>query len=527
MGNLHDDLIQYVEQTYKLDSQQAEDLWNRLGSTLNTGGDNAVVREIKSNANNSGYDRIQLAKDWIDQAASDLGIQAPQPGQGNAAAPNPGNLQSDLQAAAASPDPVKAANDLITKYAPASIPAKVLQQLGGVPPTAQQAQAAVDAWNRLHPNDHISDPSELYQRINYSDPDALNVLATQMEGAGNVAFSVWNPNSQMMETKTVGRDAVTTATDLNASLGSQANLGEIISYAHRTGDEVPWQLLNSAVALTTKGKTITPQPDLNTAITEAVNFTSGGPELTKQLQDGIRKYGDYGLALIALKNPTLADAIYNAGGATADQAREAAQIYLDAGYDPSTMAKMGLAIDPVKYKLATDPTAGPAGVKVQLPDPAQLESAARQLYQVWFAREATPSELSQFIQTIDTATTAKAQATVGNLFKGTQGTGSSTETATDIQGQLEQQLRNTPEYNLLFGQKPVGVSEQDYANQFRQADSGMIGSGLPNSNAVRLGMQTGNPEDTIRYQFGDKSSLDNSSFEQRLAQAARAIAAVT
>ena len=87
----------------------------------------------------------------------------------------------------------------------------------------------------------------------------------------------------------------------------------------------------------------------------------------------------------------------------------------------------------------------------------------------------------------------------------------------DVTARIQAWLKGQPAYNEMYGNKPAGLSESEYQSQFVAGAQSMLGAQATADEAVQAGMRSGDYQTTIGQIAGQKSSLDNSTFQERLA----------
>lgn len=429
-------------------------------------------------------------------------------------------------------------------------PAAVVQLFGGQVPSEEELVRVIGAYNRLNPGAPI-DPSninDLYLRIESGDPWAFTAVAQALEGETTafMNFRVFDPTLRQMVEVPVRSDQYLAVAE--AMPGSEGFLPAVVSVGYRLSPDVPWQILASAANL--MGAYGKPGADRRaqrqrqqefermsgeeSAVDESDPLTSGTitEQTSARMGELVQRYNDYGLALIALKNEDLANAIYERGFALPDEVQTVQQIFLDAGYDPERLAAAGVAVDVEKFQaaLGKDSSGGP--VQVQLPDRAQLDNGVRSLWRSWFQRDPSEQELEGFSKEIEALILGRAEqqekALRGNVFKGiTPGKGVVSTEDVNPEARLLDRARSTAEYGRLFGRKQEGVTEEEYVGQFRGASAALLGGVLGPSSAIRAGMETGDVQTTIGSVAASPEARGNSTFLQRIARSAQTIAGLT
>lgn len=258
--------------------------------------------------------------------------------------------------------------------------------------------------------------------------------------------------------------------------------------------------------------------------------------IASKLQTLQTKYGDWSLAYLAIHDPELADAIYNQGGPTREQAARAQELFFKGKWDPQTLASMGFFIDPTKYAAILDAEQyegrrrAAAAPDVKLPNRDRLEEGVRSLWRSWFQRDPNQGELDSFVSSIyGMVRSAAVAGSAGNPFKGEEfQPGRVTEQEIDPQATLLAQARQTDDYRRLFAQMREGLTEEEYVAQFRAAAGALLGAEEAGGDAIRAGMESGSLQTTVGHIAGTREYLEqNSTLRQRIARAAQMINART
>lgn len=251
--------------------------------------------------------------------------------------------------------------------------------------------------------------------------------------------------------------------------------------------------------------------------------------------------GDDTLALIATVDPELAGRVKNnPRSLTAEQRTKLGTILAKAKWDPDLLAKQGLFIDTEKLafiqSIATDAD-GKTPVEVTLPDQAAVKQSVQTLFRAWFQREPDEREVVSFTDSINSAVVSKATADhqaaldVYNPLNPSTHGGQPlvvTKEQVDPQARMEDMARAMPEYQKLFGQKSGNLSEEQYAQQHSGAAQRLFGlEGAGQSEAIRAGMEQGSTQTTMGALAGSHEATQNSTFQERMARVAQAIATMT
>ena len=257
--------------------------------------------------------------------------------------------------------------------------------------------------------------------------------------------------------------------------------------------------------------------------------------LNRELAEKARMFsGSMELALLARKDENLARAIYERGYATPS---EAGQVSVLMGTDYEELAAMGAPLNPMKLEalLGNDPyggSGGGGGVQYTLPDPASVRNEVTNLFRAWFQRDPVEGEAEAFLGQINNAVIGEAKSrskpgTAGNIFKGidpVQGQdGVAGVTDVDPQARLLEYARSNPDYQRLFAERPMGMSEDEYAGQFSGAATQFLGGQAAAPSAVRAGMETGSLQTTLGAALASEAAQESSSLLGRMARAAQLI----
>lgn len=149
---------------------------------------------------------------------------------------------------------------------------------------------------------------------------------------------------------------------------------------------------------------------------------------------------------------------------------------------------------------------GGTGRQRILPDPVQIRQAAADMYQQLFLSEADDATLDRFTSQIQSAIS-----------------GAPEDQDVDVNARIRDIAEGMPEYQELYGNKPAGISEQQYQNQFLGARQSILGAEIGSADSVRLGMKSGKYQTTVGAAAASAEAFDNSTFMGRLARAANAV----
>ena len=256
-------------------------------------------------------------------------------------------------------------------------------------------------------------------------------------------------------------------------------------------------------------------------------------ETVEQIADGAQMYGgSYELAYIHSIDPKLADKIYNDHDALTDSEVAAKNAYMTnleayAANDPLSDFARSVNTTGTNFNFIKGLQAG-ATDKTVFEDPSLKDSTRNSykvIYESKFLREPTERELDNFIRFFvgQEAEYQKAARSWNPLKDG--------ESPFVLTGSDGQQLRATssidewlksgenPEYALLYGKKPEGVSDDQYLSSFEQQAAKLYGSaqGSQMVNLRRLGMQSGDLNVVGQQGIVSGEGYDSSAFQQRLA----------
>lgn len=141
-----------------------------------------------------------------------------------------------------------------------------------------------------------------------------------------------------------------------------------------------------------------------------------------------------------------------------------------------------------------------------LPDPVQVQQAAKDLYR------------SLFLEDPDENTLASLSATVSSAISSAPDNQN-----VDIEARIRDSLEGSSQYTKYYGQKPGGMTEAEYRTQFGAAQQSILGAETAGNSSVRLGMQSGKYQTTVGAAAGTQEAWDNSTWLGRLAQAADSV----
>jgi hypothetical protein len=256
---------------------------------------------------------------------------------------------------------------------------------------------------------------------------------------------------------------------------------------------------------------------LKTERAPGVNKVLSERRLAAEWKSGLDLYNSETLAFFHVLNPGLASRMQSTPAISIEDARLALSYMADAGLDAANaddFAKNMLALgfaDPYATEWAATAAkaaaAGSAGGRtIMKPDPVAIRQATKDLYRQMYLED--PSE-----QQLD-----KLSGDVTNAIMSAPD-----DVNVDGEARLREVIEGDPKYQEYYGNKPAGVSEEDYQRMFVDAQRSMLGSELAGNTATKVGMKDGRYQTAVGATLGLKQSWDNSTFMGRLAQAAEAV----
>lgn len=420
-------------------------------------------------------------------------------------------------------------------------------------PTDEDLRAAMREFNQAFPDLRVDTVEELLAM--YASANGPLVREAFLEALDGTSPQIITYHYRDMDGRLQRFDVEAEYVQAARQIAPGFQPGKAIALQARTG--TPWQPIALVLNTLDIGKAAPTPTQLSPFRTEAGAPTNRGPgvrfreeesrsmeafrsraraEEASKLQALQSKYGDWSLAYLAIHDPELADAIYNQGGPTREQAARAQELFFKGKWDPQTLASMGFYIDPTKYAAILDAEQyegrrrAAAAPDVKLPNRDRLEEGVRSLWRSWFQRDPNQGELDSFVNSIHGMVRSAAVAgSAGNPFKGQEfQPGRVTEQEIDPQATLLAQARQTEDYRRLFSQMREGLSEEEYVAQFRAASGALLGAEEAGGDAIRAGMESGSLQTTIGHIAGTREYLEqNSTLRQRIARAAQLINART
>lgn len=249
-------------------------------------------------------------------------------------------------------------------------------------------------------------------------------------------------------------------------------------------------------------------------------------DLGESLEAGRRRYDDWTMALIHSHDERLAaqlfDDPYSLNG---DQREDIRQILVD--FDPNALAAAGFGrVDLEKFGFiqSLTPDGGASAQSVTLPDQGALDESMRTLYRSWFQRDPAPDELQRFRGQVNGQVRAQFTSQQVNPLKGERPGAPGESETINLSTAPAEFARQTDEFSLLFGNKPSGLTEEQFVGQFRNSAQALTGSEAVDPSNIRAGMISGDIQTTVGRTFADQlNEQNNSTFMGRLARAAQTV----
>lgn len=277
--------------------------------------------------------------------------------------------------------------------------------------------------------------------------------------------------------------------------------------------------------------------------------SAGVSQSIKGYKEGFEKYGTPSLAFLYALDSSLADRLITTArsGEVPDpkDIARARQLMASAGWDAQTLASLGVAASDLNSDLndqaqaAADKKEKRPTVTAQMPDPASLREDMRSLWSRLFLGDPSEDQLADFTLEVQNAAFALARRQGDQqaaILEGTAGARGDRETddydiiesqSLDPAAMLQEYARGTNEYSTLYGNKPGGMSEEEYQSQFRSGAGSMLGSAAPDPNIIKAGMRSGDYNTSVGAAAMSPAAANNSSFLGRLARAAGVVADYT
>ncbi|HKZ20285.1 MAG TPA: hypothetical protein VJQ57_09260 [Acidimicrobiia bacterium] len=244
--------------------------------------------------------------------------------------------------------------------------------------------------------------------------------------------------------------------------------------------------------------------------------------LGKKYEEGLTLYGqDPELAYLHALDPALVKRVTSGwvtGNVSSEDFQKAGQLFLDGGFSPDDMAKLGFFtsgssagklsgagyLDYLDLRDAIA-KAGGAGATKRTLDQDGVKQQVEEMWQAMFMEDAPDSVVQAFLSS---ANSALASAPDGQDF--------------DLSNRLQSFLEKTGKFQELYG-KADGLDWQSYQAQFGSASNSMLGAQI-DKQAIQAGMKTGKLQTTVGQALGNNlGAADNSTLMGRLARAASVV----
>jgi len=264
-----------------------------------------------------------------------------------------------------------------------------------------------------------------------------------------------------------------------------------------------------------------------------------------QVMSTINNAGQYannpsrGLTILSTQNKALADQVYaNGGPVDQNQANQIGQILTSMGY------AQGNPLDPqgFDYKALTTPASGgqtfgsltsTSTATADVRPKEESREIVGNLFRSWFQMEPDEGMVDSLYGTLRSEAIALAQAQVsssnpegfGNYFQGQFSSGGHRGGVRVVERSNPDALaadmvRKTDTYKDLFGAKPDGAKEEEYLQQFQNAGQDLLGNVIVDNKSVHAGMRTGQTNSTSAAVAFSDQAKNNSTFLERMFQAA-------
>lgn len=327
------------------------------------------------------------------------------------------------------------------------------------------------------------------------------------------------------------------------------NLAKKLGLTDATGNPA-WQVL---AALQKSNPPTKKSVNITAGQSVEITDTSSLEAQAESYSEGIELYGSPTLAFLHATDPEMAERLAASAktGQPGDKRdlRKAEQAMLNAGWDPQALASMGLAVDSIDTALTDianasgNPEDRPT-VTATLPDEATVNEAMRALWTAWFpGMEPSEDQMDDFRVSVEGAILEEARAQGSQMADLLEQKGGDAgwdldddgildhnlvvNRPVDWQSRMQQEARKTPEYQRLYGNKPTGMAESEYQEQFRSGWTDIRGQEAADPAALQAGMQSGDYQTTVGAASMDPGALNNSTFMGRLARAATIVSANT
>lgn len=471
----------------------------------------------------------------------------------------------------------------------------------------EMRQAAVDDFNASNVGQDVESYNELLERYANQDPQAMEVIQNSVMGqasnyvriatgigpngveyeyldtATNEAFKERGLNPVEVATVMRGQkyhginvDAAVAITNYTNMLGGSGNPGKLL--------ELNQQLERARAQAEEASKFASADPERARFLRQRVQALEA--EIAKEREgDGgqasrvnqayvsqnMARYqgfletygGHYDLALIAMRDPSLANRIYSQGnvvGLTSEDFATIQDVFVQAGVRNRETGKNliggegaanadlpGVTDEQMAMLMGLgDPSGGGGGgtsyKAFTMPDPEQVKESLKSVYASWYMSEPTAEELDAFVNVINTKTKAEAmkhlppEAASGGAMRywgdtssnyadsGGGGTVLLGNHSVDQTARAFESARADSEYAELFAHKG-DETEAQYAAQFGGQATAMLGvEGGTAYGAIQQGMRSGDVNAVSRMALFDKKYRNNSTLMGRMATGANAIA---
>jgi hypothetical protein len=142
-------------------------------------------------------------------------------------------------------------------------------------------------------------------------------------------------------------------------------------------------------------------------------------------------------------------------------------------------------------------------------DPETVRSAANSMWQsVLRGGDAPPELVAELTKSLQSALD---KAPEGQDFA--------------LEPRFENWIKSQDRYGELYGKKPMGITDEEWQGQFIGAQRSILGDELPSAgDPVALGMESGQYQTAVGSAIGTKEAWQNSTWMEKLANAARVVA---
>jgi hypothetical protein len=433
----------------------------------------------------------------------------------------------------------------------------------GVPEvTADQKQEIIKTWNQENPEDPISSDADFNSKLGTPSPYVRRMVqdavwGTRPDQAWSIRVGPGDAgvlkvaDSQMKAVqKLYGYDEHT----LTALLRDGMDLGitkvagapsvyDQMSAATGQGSITP-KIGNVSWAplMAIARKTGMSNSDVKTSVYDAMSEVTGqgtarakfSPEYyaaSQRYKQGLDKYGDPLMAYLATFDESLASRLVVADGTISDRdATAMGQLLLDgfgqaSGGDAQGAADVLMQLGQFTSNGALKKALGkqqkaaaePKGPVVQLPDPEKIRQATQEVWQSLMLGDPDEATMNSIIGAIN----SNVSSNTASAYEG-----GVTVTDMDPMAKIKMEAKNTSIYHELFGNKPQGMSDEEYVQMQKQGVGSMLGNET-DPNLVRAGMRSGNYQGAVGSALGSSQAWQNSTFMDRLARAGVAANEVT